>query len=209
MTPSDLAKWDQAFLAKRILSPASYAEFTREVKLKNGKGTGYALGLQVGEFHGTPRISHTGEVSGFLASNSIFPEKHLAAVVLTNEDGVNLIGPLMQEIAALMLDPNHSKAEKQDSEVRSILEGLQQGRIDRSLLTDNASSYFSEIALTDYRNSLAPLGKLEILSRQSDTLRGGMRHLSYRAHFEKNTVGLNIYVMPDGKFEQFMVEEQF
>ncbi|MBV8866080.1 MAG: beta-lactamase family protein [Acidobacteriaceae bacterium] len=209
MTPSDLAKWDQAFLAKRILSPASYDEFTREVKLKNGKGTGYALGLQVGEFQGTTRISHSGEVSGFLAANNVFPEKHLAVVVLTNEDGVNLIGPLSREIAGLLINPDHAAADKQDREVRNILEGLQQGRIDRSTLTENASSYFSEIALADYRNSLEPFGKLEILSRQSDTLRGGMRHLSYRAHFDKNTVELNIYIMPNGKFEQFLVEEQF
>ena len=68
---------------------------------------------------------------------------------------------------------------------------------------------FADIALSDYRSSLAPLGKLQILSLQSKQLRGGMTHLSYRAHFEKNTVLLNIYVMPDGKFEQFLVEEQF
>ena len=39
MTAADLAKWDQAFFAK-ILAPKSYDEFTREVKLKNGKETG-------------------------------------------------------------------------------------------------------------------------------------------------------------------------
>ncbi len=37
MTPSDLAKWDLAFLQKKILSADSYAEFTHEVKLKDGK----------------------------------------------------------------------------------------------------------------------------------------------------------------------------
>ena len=209
MTASDLAKWDQAFLAKRILSAASYDEFTREVKLKNGKGTGYALGLQVGGFQGTPRISHGGEVSGFLAANTVFPEKHVAAVVLTNEDGVNLIGPLTQQISALLIDPDHAATEKQDREIRGILEGLQQGRIDRSMLTENASSYFSQLALTDYRSSLEPLGKLRDSKPPVRYFAGGMRHLSYRAHFEKNTVALNIYIMPDGKFEQFMVEEQF
>jgi hypothetical protein len=48
-----------------------------------------------------------------------------------------------------------------------------------------------------------------VLTRQSSQLRGGMTHLSYRARFEHDTVALNIYVMPDGKFEQFMVEETF
>ena len=48
MTPSDLAKWDIAFLQKRILSAASYAQFTKETKLADGKGTHYALGLSWG-----------------------------------------------------------------------------------------------------------------------------------------------------------------
>jgi D-alanyl-D-alanine carboxypeptidase len=209
MTVADLAKWDQAFLSKKILAPKSYDEFTREVKLKNGKETGYALGLAVGEFHRTRRVSHSGEVSGFLAANSVFPDKQVAAVVLTNEDGVNLVGPLAQEISALLVDPEQAASEKQDRAVSEILHSLQQGTIDRTLLTENANSYFSDIALSDYRSSLAPLGKLQILSLQSKQLRGGMTHLSYRAHFEKNTVLLNIYVMPDGKFEQFLVEEQF
>lgn len=209
MTPSDLAKWDISFLQKRILSPQSYEEFTREVKLKDGKPTHYALGLSIGEMHGAPSISHSGEVSGFLAINTLFPTKDCAVVVLTNEDGVNLIGPLTQQIAGMLVDPENELAEKRDRQVRSILEGLQEGRIDRSLFSDNANSYFDDVALSDYRNSLAPLGKLQILSRTVSQGRGGMTYLGYRAHFEKNTVVLSIYVRPDGKFEQFLVEEQF
>ncbi len=208
MTPSDLARWDIAFLQKKILSAKSYDEFTREVKLKDGKPTHYALGLQVSEFHGTPMVSHSGEVSGFLASNSVYPAKNTAVVVLSNEDGVNLIGPVSQQVSSLLLQPPNDAAEKQDREVRTILEGLQQGRIDRSRFTPNANSYFGEIALNDYKNSLAPLGKLQLLTRAGEQLRGGMTHLTYRAHFEKSTVVLNIYLMPDGKFEQFLVEEQ-
>jgi len=209
MTSSDLAKWDAAFLHKRILSPKSYDEFTKEVKLKNGKPTHYALGLEIGDTRGTPTVSHGGEVSGFLAMNTLFPSKGDAIVVLTNEDGVNLIGPLTQEIANMLLDPENASAEKQDQQVRAILTGLQEGHIDRAAFTDNANSYFDDVALGDYRQSLAPMGKLEVLSRLSSQGRGGMTHLSYRAHFEKNTVLLNIYVMPDGKFEQFLVGEQF
>jgi len=35
-----------------------------------------------------------------------------------------------------------------------------------------------------------------------------MTHRSYRAQFDKKTLRLNIYVLPDGKYEQFLVEEQ-
>jgi CubicO group peptidase (beta-lactamase class C family) len=209
MTPSDLAKWDISFLQERILSPKSYDEFTREVKLRDGKPTHYALGLQVGDIRGRATLSHGGEVSGFLAMNTLVPSKKEAIVVLTNEDGVNLIGPLTQQIAGMLLDAEDAPAERRDRQVRAILEGLQEGHIDRSLFTDNANSYFNDVALRDYQSSLAPMGKLEVLSRSGSQGRGGMTHLSYRAHFEKNSVLLNLYVMPDGKFEQFLVEEQF
>jgi CubicO group peptidase (beta-lactamase class C family) len=208
MTASDLARWDIAFLQKRILSAKSYDEFTRETKLTDGKPTHYALGLGIGDLHGTPMISHSGEVSGFLAINRVFPPKNVGVIVLSNEDGVNLIGPLSQDIALLMIEPHPASSAKEDHEVRTILEGLQHGHIDRAEFTANANSYFNDLALNDYQNSLAPLGKLERLTRQSEQLRGGMTHLSYRAQFERKAVVLNIYRTPDGKFEQFLVEEQ-
>jgi len=208
MTASALARWDIAFLQKRILSTKSYDEFTRETKLKDGKPTHYALGLRIGDLHGTPMISHSGEVSGFLAVNGVFPSKDVGVIVLSNEDGVNLIGPLSQNIALLMIEPHPASSAKEDQEVRTILEGLQQARLDRAEFTSNANSYFNDLALNDYRTSLAPLGKLQVLTRQSEQLRGGMTHLSYRAQFERKSVLLNIYRTPDGKFEQFLVEEQ-
>jgi D-alanyl-D-alanine carboxypeptidase len=208
MSASDLARWDIAFLQKRILSAKSYAEFTQETKLKDGKPTHYALGLGVGDLHGTPMISHSGEVSGFLAMNRVFPTKNVGVIVLSNEDGVNLIGPLSQNIAMLMIEPHPASSGKEDQQVRAVLEGLQQGRIDRAHFTVNANSYFNDLALNDYHTSLAPLGKLQLITRQSEQQRGGMTHLSYRALFEKKAVLLNIYRTPDGKFEQFLVEEQ-
>jgi CubicO group peptidase (beta-lactamase class C family) len=210
MTPTDLSKWNIAFLDHKILSVRSYEEFTREVKLTDGKGTHYALGLSVGERNGSPVYSHGGEVSGFLANNQVFPNQHAAIVVCSNEDGINLIGSVAQDIERAILKPaGGSIADTVLPQVRAILEGFQQGRIDRSLFTSNANAYFTDTALGDYRCSLSALGKLESVTPSGEQLRGGMTHLSYRARFEKKTVGLNIYRTPDGKYEQFMVMEQF
>ncbi len=65
MTPTDLARWDIAFLEKRILSASSWAVFTRPVKLMSGKATDYALGLRMGSLDGVAEIEHGGEVAGF------------------------------------------------------------------------------------------------------------------------------------------------
>jgi D-alanyl-D-alanine carboxypeptidase len=211
MTPSDLARWDIAFLQKKILSPASYAEFVREVKLKNGDSTHYALGVTAGESKGMPTLSHGGEVSGFLALNTVFPTRSAAVVVLSNQDGIDLIGPISNQIATLMLqppDPSSTATEKDTQQVKAILAGLQKGEIDRKLFTDNANFYFTPTALGDMKTSLKPLGALKAVTQANEGLRGGMMHRIYRAQFDTKTVRLNIYVMPDGKYEQFLVEEQ-
>ena len=209
MTPSDLARWDMAFLQKKILSARSYEEFTREVKLSNGNSTHYALGLTLGEMSGVPSLQHGGEVSGFISSNSIYPTQGGAVVVLSNEDGISLVGPLAREIAAAAFLPDQPvPAEKETRRVRTVLEGLRNGRIDRALFTANANSYFSETALSDCKASLTPLGKLQAVTAAGENLRGGMIHRTYRAQFAKKAVMLNIYVTTEGKFEQFMVEEQ-
>lgn len=204
MTPSDLARWDLAFLQRKILSARSWEEFTTEVKLKDGGSTHYALGLQLGDWNGTPMISHTGEVSGFLTLNAVFPLKGVAVAVCSNEDGINLIGPLARQIEDIAMG---AAQEKELAQVRGILEDLHRGRVDRALFTGDANSFFNDVVLKDYAKSLDRVGKLEDLTKTSEQQRGGMTHRRYRAQYEKKALTLNIYVMPDGKYEQFLVEE--
>lgn len=208
MTPSDLAKWDMAFLRHEILSAHSYQEMTREVKLNNGDLTGYALGVTIGNLNGMPTISHSGEVSGFIALNTIYPTRGGAVVVLTNEDGINLIGPIGNQAATIAFLPEIPPASEQATkQAQAVLLALRKGKIDRALFTPNANSYFTDEAIGDIRRTLASLGKLKSVTRTAETLRGGMTHRGYRAEFEKKNLRLNVYVTADGKYEQFMVEE--
>jgi len=215
MTPTDLAKWDVAFLHKQILSSRSYDEFTREVLLPDGDRTHYALGLDVDSFDNRiPMISHSGEVSGFLALNRVFPTRDAAVVVLSNQDAIDLIGPVGNEISRWILEPEYrtqggAASPAEIAQVSGILEGLQQGRIDRSLLTSNDNFYFTDVVLHDIQASLAPLGKLESVTRVRQSLRGGMTFRLYQAKFEKKTLGVTVYLTPDGHYEQFLVVQQF
>ena len=108
MVPSDLARWDIAFLNHRILSPHSYEEFTREVRLNNGDHTNYALGLQIGTLSGIPTLTHGGEVSGFLASNWILPNRGGAVVVLSNQDASDLVSSLARQLATSLFLPRRN-----------------------------------------------------------------------------------------------------
>jgi D-alanyl-D-alanine carboxypeptidase len=208
MTPSDLAKWDIAFLEKKLLSARSYADFTREIVLQNGNRTHYALGLSVGELNGIPMLSHGGEVSGFLSSNAIFPTRNAAVVVLSNQDGVNVGSQVARQIAAALLLPDQPEGKAKDTaSVRRILDGLRMGKIDRGVFTPNANSYFTAEAIRDIKTSLGRLGRLKQVTFGAENLRGGMIHRSYRAEFDKKTLSLNLYLTNDGKFEQFLIME--
>ena len=217
MTPSDLAKWDIAFLQRKILSAKSYAEFEREVLLNNGDYTHYALGLELGELDHIPAISHSGEVSGFLAESYMYPTRDVAVIVSSNQDGTDLITPLEREIAQWVLEPERRgrAASMGDApraeldQVQGIVEGLQAGKINRALFTANAKFYFSDAALGDFKTSLAPLGKLKSVTRRVAELRGGMKERGYRAEFETKSVWLSIYMTDDGLYEQFLVVEDF
>jgi D-alanyl-D-alanine carboxypeptidase len=86
-----------------------------------------------------------------------------------------------------------------------MFQELQHGRIDRSLLTDNASAYFSEQALKDFASSLGPLGAMNQFTLGVERKRGGMTFRSDRVAFESKNLVITIYEMPDGKIEQFLV----
>ena len=210
MTPSDVARWDIAILQKKILSARSYEEFTREMRLANGNYTHYSLGLTVGEFNGIPTLQHSGEVSGFISYNAVFPTRNAAVVVLSNQDGVNLVTPSRtpdRDCWSSCRTSRRSRRRIPGRCRRSSKTCRREGSRGRSspampTLTSARPRY------KDCKASLAPLGKLKTVAGTSENLRGGMTHRSYRAEFEKKTVILNIYITRDGKFEQFMVEDQ-
>jgi CubicO group peptidase (beta-lactamase class C family) len=203
MPAEDLAKWDIGLINQTVLQPASYAAMERETLLKNGLGTRYGLGVGVRQELGRRAIEHGGEVSGFTADNMVFPDEKLAVVVLTNEDSVGASGDLAKKIAELLFaDEGAAKPEQQ---ARDIFAGLQQGKIDRSLFTENCNSYFTEQALKDFGGSLGPLGAPAEFKQMSKTERGGMTFRLYELHFAKKTLEVWERIMPDGKIEQYQV----
>jgi hypothetical protein len=105
-------------------------------------------------------LSHGGEVSGFTAQNVVYPDDGLAVVVLTNLDATDASGRRAGKIATLLLAPAEEHGPIQ--QVTGILKGLQHGTIDRALLTDNNSFYFSADALKDFAASLGPLGESDV-----------------------------------------------
>ncbi len=208
MTPTDLTKWDISLMNESLLKPASYLAMETETLLKNGVGTQYGLGMRVTTAKGHRMLEHSGEVSGFVAENIVLPDDKFAVAVLTNQDAIGAAGQIGKEVLLAFLDSTTVSDPKQDALVRKVFDDLRAGKIERALFTDNANSYFTQQALSDYSTSLTALGEVQSFKQTSNSLRGGMTHMSYEVKFPQKTVGINIYQMPDGKFEQYLVAAQ-
>jgi len=205
MPATDLAKWDISIIDQKVLKPSSYREFSTDTLLKNGLSTHYGLGVDVASQGGHRALSHGGEVSGFTAQNTVFPDDRAAIVVLTNQDAAGASGAIAGGIAPLLFETADAATPAKLTQAMKIFDGLQHGTIDRSLFTDNANAYFSEQAVQDFASSLGPLGTPQSFVQASQSLRGGMTLRVYIARFPQKTLRVWTFEMPDGKLEQLQV----
>jgi D-alanyl-D-alanine carboxypeptidase len=217
MPVGQLLKWDLTILNQSLLTPASYKEMETPFILKNGKDSEYGLGVQIFSLNGRHVIEHSGEVGGFVAENILFPAEHSAIAVLTNQEASNAAADIAKQIAPLILsqtpaptpaaDPATTTAQAFAPHLQTILTSLQTGHIDRTLFTADCNDYFDATALADYQSSLAPLGSIDSVTLGHARLRGGMTFSSYRVAFSNGTaLILSVYLEPDGKIEQLLVE---
>jgi CubicO group peptidase (beta-lactamase class C family) len=202
MTAHDLALWDESLLAQSILKPDSYKQMFTEIKLKNGQGTHYGLGVGVRDRDGHRSIEHGGEVSGFVSNNAVLIDDGAAVVVLTNQDAVGAAATIARLAAPVVAGYPPTPEERQAIE---IYRGLQQGRIDRTLLAPNLSDYFTPEALADCQSSLAPLGEPLTFRQTRSELRGGMTFRAFEIVYPAKKLALTTYTYPDGKLEQYLI----
>ena len=150
-------------------------------------------------------IEHSGEVSGFVAENMVFPDDKAAVTVLTNQDASSAAGQIAQRIAPLLFAAQTENTKANVDRARKTFEDFQQGKIDRSQFTEDANFYFTDEAVKDYAASLGGLGPIQDFSAGSTSLRGGMTHRSYRVKASGKSLVISIFEMPNGKYEQYLV----
>ena len=204
MTAQDLARWNVALLEQKLLTPASFREMTRDVLLKSGLGTRYGLGIGVTMESGRRALEHGGEVSGFTAQNVVFPDDGASISVLTNQDSAEAASAIARKIAPLLFTKGSSAASS-EARARQVFENLQRGKIDRSLFTSDANSYFTDQAVRDFAASLGPLGKPVSFNQTSQRDRGGMTFHGFEVKFSGKALAIWERDMPDGKIEQFQL----
>lgn len=68
---------------RRVASEANVLE-RRKLRVRDGTGGGYGLGIDVGTYDGVPMLAHDGGSLGFGASMFMLPDQAIGIVILTN-----------------------------------------------------------------------------------------------------------------------------
>ena len=205
MPANDLARWDISMMNRSLLSEASYTSMFTPVLLKNGTDTGYGLGVFVGKRDGHAYLEHSGEVSGFVSDNVVYPSDHAAVVVLTNSMASQAASQIAKRIEPLMLGTQQPPQTKDEAQALAIFNSLATGHIDREQFTDYCNAYFNQQVIADFAASLRPLGPPLRFKQTEAEGRGGMTFHVYKVTFADRELKVTTYVMPDGKLEQYLV----
>ena len=165
-TVVDLAKWDNAYFSGRIISLADVAEATTPVPLVTGAPSSYVYGWTRDKELGLTRIWHNGGTFGFGAYNAVFPQKHVAIVVLLNNAdaepesiGAIVLNTLYPNAAKAVLAPAPGADATVTARAESELAQAASGHYDRTQLTAAMSHALTPQMVNSVAAQLQPLGK--------------------------------------------------
>ena len=100
-TADDLARWDAAITAGKLLRKESWAQVFARSKLADGTTVHYGFGFGLGELQGHQTQSHSGGIPGFATHLLRIPEQQLLVVILANSVPAAFpLEPLARQLAA-------------------------------------------------------------------------------------------------------------
>jgi hypothetical protein len=84
-TVDDLARWDAALTAHRLLKPESLARMFAPYRLQSGESAGYALGWVISSYEGHALAEHGGGIPGFTCHVVRLADDKMYVAVLSND----------------------------------------------------------------------------------------------------------------------------
>jgi D-alanyl-D-alanine carboxypeptidase len=210
-TAHDLARWNAALFAGRIVSRRSLARMTAPGPHPQGT-TGYGYGLQVDVYDGVRRISHGGVSLGCTSTDAIYPSLAQEVIVLTNASYAGA-----GDIADAAFDDLHPQLFASSSAgvagenpaitalVKRLWSGMVSGHVDQSMLSPRMGR-FGQLA-GGRRSQFAMYGvDARWVFRGVTTPRPGMsRSYTYRLLFASGrALDLSVALTPRRKVDGVM-----
>jgi D-alanyl-D-alanine carboxypeptidase len=198
----DLAKWDAALHSGALLERETLQKMWSPTQLADGEEVSYGFGWSVGSRNGKRRVDHGGGIPGFVSHIERHLEEELTVVVLANGDAsTGLIGRRITDVYLGEVQPEsiEDKRPELTERVRKVVEGLQAGKVDRSLLAPEFSKVLTDALVAAASQNLRGLGSVTELRliRHEESPAGIARE--YLAIFGGNGhVRVRAMLAPDG-----------
>jgi CubicO group peptidase (beta-lactamase class C family) len=100
-TVEDLARWDANFETGKVGGREGMHRLQQTATLPDGRSTGYAMGLSVGNFAGSRIVSHSGAYVGYRSTYLRFPGERLSVITLCNVSTMS--SQLAEQVATIYL----------------------------------------------------------------------------------------------------------
>lgn len=195
----DLAKWDIEFpILLRV-------DAVREMFTPGLAGVvdHHAMGWTIDQRDGKLFVWQNAEIPGYHAMNALLPDDHVAVIVLTNTDTFGGNATLPEEIAGRILDvlvpPTAQRVDNAVvSRARDWLARLATGRIDRTQLTPEFSSYLSDSVVR--QANIAAFGPvISMVPIASVAAAKGATQYEFLVHFEHAVRHYEFTLAADGR----------
>ena len=200
-TASDVAHWDERFLAGGLLAPHQSQEQVTPPTLADGSRSPYALGLFVSTRGGRTLFYHVGQGLGFLTVNRIYPAERCAIVVLTNDSSSSAFAHIAQRLEYLIVPPTPA-----DVQARAVFRAIQRNDLDRQQASSDFNAYFDARMARTYADSLAPLGEPDSFELRDEDQADGLTTRVYEISAGGRRLKIVEQVLSDGHIESFSVQ---
>ncbi len=213
-TVSDLVKWDASLYTDRILNADSRKAMWTPVRLNDGKSYPYGFGWIVNDVNGHRRIRHSGGVPGFVAEFSRFPDDRISVILMANIQNRDL-SDLAAKVAgyydaALKSSPTPPIPDKSPDttvRIRSILDGLASGSLNKEQFDPKLASRLSMEMNTGAFKPLARLGPIESIELVETKKKADATHYSYRVTFKGIALSADFSLSDGGKIITFALTD--
>ena len=209
----DMAKFDQALTAGKLVKPETLAEMWSPTTLPSGdvghmQEATYGLGWFLERLNGHRIVQHGGASgTGYVK----FPDDDLTVIVLTNleqlagGDGVGLAKTVAQAYVegiayaemAGKPDPDPRVGENFKREIANLADG----KLTAELYAPEFAKLL-EPTLPAQKAGLTPLGPVQRIEYLAESKIGLMRAVVYRVRWKGLTLYAHLGLTPEGKFEQ-------
>jgi len=211
-TVMDLAKWEMALRAGRLLQRESFQQMWTPGTLNDGTKTRYGFGWEIDAVGSHRHIWHAGIWTGFAAQIDRFPDDDLSVIVLTNLDDAApdrisraVAAAFVPGLAAPRDEAISDREPAVTARLQDVLRRGAEGTLRQEDFTPSLWTYLSGNAAQVQRDFVS-LGTIQNLTLVERTAEDGSRSYRYRARFPKITLLYHFVLVPDGRIAVMIPE---